>query len=463
MRNHSPFVFLCSYVKSHIMSLIQTPYEYRAGVVPGNSITSGGFSDHFQIKRFTPVNGSDFGLGSRIQFKVSDQEGILHPNQMWLKWKPKARAAGARYTGTGARGAISGKTSAIKTVTTSIGGKMIESIQNYNRFCAQEYINAPQEHKVYLAKTEGVTHFVNGTAEDNRYRFLGDENGKRYVMHQLQTGLRGMSTLELPHIPAGIDIEVMLTTDITEIYPAPDNTPNTIDNEVWQNVELICVFTRPTEGFWRHQAESLQKGSVLQRPIQTVRYQAFQGNNSSSFTMQVDSGILKSVSSVLVLGNESAPTLPVETRVDKLSYSSDMGIRAISFSVGGKQIPEGKPISYSPLDPEAYVLNFRGRDYENMAFVPSMHLYDAAALVGSQMARGFQFRFSLKDSLSAYADGLTSLTGTFGVTVSTVPAAPDFSSGTPATLSNANSLEVYYVTDQILEISAGGVRLTPVW
>ena len=98
-----------------------------------------------------------------------------------------------------------------------------------------------------------------------------------------------------------------------------------------------------------------------------------------------------------------------------------------------------------------------------MAFVPSMYLFDSARAIGSSVARGWQFRFSLKESLSAYGDGLSSLTGTFGITVSTVPSAPDFNTGTPATLSNAASFDVYYVTDQVLEISAGGVRLTPVW
>ncbi|KAJ3025807.1 hypothetical protein HDV00_012392 [Rhizophlyctis rosea] len=448
-------------ISSSNMSLV-TPYEYKSGVLPGNSIASGGFADHFVIKRFQPNNGTDFGLGSRVNFKIADTECVIHPNQMYLKWKPVARAGGATYTGGGAVGAISGQTAAIKTVTMSIGGRLIESIANYNRFVSQEVVNAPLEHKVYLAKTEGVSHFVNGVAEDNRRAFLGAANGNRYAMHQLQTGLRGMQSLELPLIPSGIDLELLLTTDIKEPFPSND----TIDNLVWSNVELIVVCTRPAEGFWRHQAENLQRGGVLQRPIQTVSYQAFQGNNSSSFTMQVDSGIVKSVSSVMVLGNNPNPDISGVTggtTVDKLSYSDDMGIRSISFNVAGKNIPESKPISYSVYDPELFALGFRSRDSENLSFVPSMHVFDYARAIGSSVARGWQFRFSLKDSLSAYGDGLSSLTGTFNITVSTVPSAPDFNSGAPATLANNTSFDVYYVVDQVLEISAGGVRMTPVW
>ena len=191
------------------------PINYRAGVPSSNALASEGFSESFVIKRFQPNNGTDFRLGSRINFKIADAECILHPNQMYLKWKPVAQSLGDNYTGGAGQGAISGQTSAIKTVTTSNSGKQIESILNYNRFCAMEYINAPQEHKVYLEKTEGLTAFERGTVvNDARQSFLGSASGVRYAIHQLMTGLRGMSSLELPLLPSGLDLELMLTTDI---------------------------------------------------------------------------------------------------------------------------------------------------------------------------------------------------------------------------------------------------------
>ncbi|KAJ3029310.1 hypothetical protein HDV00_009633 [Rhizophlyctis rosea] len=179
--------------------------------------------------------------------------------------------------------------------------------------------------------------------------------------------------------------------------------------------------------------------------------------------MTVDSGIVKTVSSVLLLGNNTSADPGAGNTIDKLSYSDDMGIRAISFNVAGKKIPEGKAISYSVNDPELYTLGFRHTDSGNLAFVPCMRLFDSAQAIGSSVAKGWQFRFSLKDSLSAYGDGLSTFTGTFGITVSTVPEGPDFLSGAPATMGNANSFDTYYVTDQVMEISAAGVRITPVY
>lgn len=447
-----------------------TPIEYRCGIPDGNSIASGGMADHFVIKRWQPNNGTDFKLGSRVNFKLADSECLLHPEQMYLKWIPEAQEKGKAYSGSNAFGAISGQTSSIKTVNINSGGKNIETIMNYNKYCAQESINAPLEHKVYLAKTEGLTGFSDGKMlSDNRRAFLTpDTNGKKYAIHQLQTGLSRMSALELALIPQGIDLELVLTTDINEPYPESD----TIDNQAWKNVSIFAVMTRPADGFWSKQASDLQKGKVIPRPIQTVRHQSYQPTNSSSFVMTVDSGIVKSVSSVLVCGND-----PDRTDTDKLNFSSDLNIRSIYFTVAGKRVPENGGISYSKTDPELYVLGFRGRQKDQISFVPSTYLFDnegvtgewtgatppSAGVDGNRAVRGWQFRFDMRDALSGFADGLSTLTGSFQINVSTVPEGPDYLLTAPEVLKASKSFDLWYVTDQVLEISANGLRLTPVW
>ena len=98
-----------------------------------------------------------------------------------------------------------------------------------------------------------------------------------------------------------------------------------------------------------------------------------------------------------------------------------------------------------------------------MAFVPSTCLFDAEGIVGSTKARGWQFRFNLKDILSGYGDGLFVLTGAFQLNVSTVPEAEGFFDATLDALGADKNFDLYYVTDQVAEISASGFRLTPVW
>ena len=49
----------------------------------------------------------------------------------------------------------------------------------------------------------------------------------------------------------------MLTTDIREVFP-DIGAANEIDGLKWENVELIAVFTRPSEGFWTDMARRLQ-------------------------------------------------------------------------------------------------------------------------------------------------------------------------------------------------------------
>jgi hypothetical protein len=455
---------------SNVSKNFETPPEYQAGIPAKNSVAPGGFQDHFVVKRFSPINGTEFKTGSRINFKVYDQACLLHCNQVYLKWLPTAvKADGTAYNGTVARAAISGKTSAIKSVSASCYGELLESIPNYNRYWAQEVISAPLEQKVYLAATEGTSYFIDGTmtAENNK---TGDftQNGKQYYFHQLQiAALSSLGTLELPLITSGINVDLVLDTDLTNIYPMPDN----ITDERWSQVELVCVMTRPREKFWEQRTRELEAGHVIRRPMQTIRWQTFQGNNGNQFTMNIDSQVVKSVSSIVVLGNNAAKMLNTGIRkVDKLSYSDDLDIRTIRFSVGGKVFPDLKGISYSKNDPEAYVLGFRHNDLDNLAFVPSMRLYNEEGIIESfggttdLVARGWQFRFSFKDALSAYGDGLTTLSGNFGITVSTIPDAPDFlPPGPQPTLAIGNSFDVFYVTDQVLEISSSRVRVTPVF
>jgi hypothetical protein len=463
---------LINHNMSDISKHFETPPEYQAGVPAKNAIAPGGFQDHFVVKRFSPVNGTDFKTGGRINFKVYDHACLLHCNQVYLKWLPTAiKDDGTAYTGGSARAAISGKTSAIKSVSASCYGELLEAIPNYNRYWAQEIISAPLEQKVYLAATEGTSYFIDGemTGENNKTNYF-DDNGKQYYFHQLQiSALSSLGTLELPLITSGINVDLVLETDLTNMYPVPD----TIKDERWSNVELVCVMTRPRENFWEQRTRELQAGHVIRHPMQTIRWQTFQGNNGNQFTMNVDSQVVKSVSSIVVLGNNTTKMANTASRkIDKLSYSDDLNIRTIRFSVGGKVFPELKGISYNKHDPEAYVLGFRHNDLDNLAFVPSMRLYNQEATIAdlggssSLIARGWQFRFSFKDALSAYGDGLTTFGGNFGITVSTIPDAPDFLATvdpSTSTFSTANSFDVYYVTDQVLEISNTRVRVTPVF
>ncbi|KAJ3043173.1 hypothetical protein HK097_001813, partial [Rhizophlyctis rosea] len=204
----------------------------------------------------------------------------------------------------------------------------------------------------------------------------------------------------------------------------------------------------------------------------TIRYQSAQGNGGTTMSLVVDSGMIRSSSSAMVLG---VPNFDAETAADgkpaiaagtiaydKLSYSSDLGVRTIRFVVGGKQIPEGRAISYSKHDPEAYVLGFRHQDPEFNALVPSMAVYDEVRGVKSLSVRGWQFKYDFKDSLSAYADGLMSINGTFAVQLSTVPEAPEFPTAVK-TFKPAEVFEIYYVVDNALVITDKSFTWTPVF
>ncbi|KAJ3045990.1 hypothetical protein HK097_001067 [Rhizophlyctis rosea] len=258
----------------------------------------------------------------------------------------------------------------------------------------------------------------------------------------------------------------------------------TFDNYGITNVEIVAIGTKPTNGFWQDRSDYLRKGGVIERPLQTIKYQSFQGNGSSQITLNIDTGLARSISSVLLLGKPNynstddaykaaklqkvlisgagTPTSPyVYNPIDPLSYSSDLGVRQIHFTSGTKRIPE-RPISYHPKDPEMYVLAFRHQDPENAAMVPSMHTFDDVRSVNGCSVRGWQFPYNFKDSLAAYGDGLTSINGQFSIVLTTQPAPPDFASP-PAVFNTGETFEVFFVLDKVLRISDAGIEITPVW
>lgn len=444
------------------------PPEYGTGIPSGNSLAVGGFSEHFIVQRFSPTNGTDFGPGRRATLKIESQNLLLHGDQVYLKWKPVISKGGATVTNPGAATlAAQGHSACLKQVTLSNGGRTIETIPNYNRFVAQEYLNSSLEHKVYLAKTENMSFLINGEA--NETPAFNYENG--YVIHRLAlASLRSLTNFELPLIPNGLDLELLIS-EITDIFP--NGGPGTdIDSYTMTNIELICVGTKPTAGFWQDMADRLRHGGKIERPLQTIRYQSAQGNGGSTMSLVLDTGMVRSVSSAMVLGrpnfdaaNAAAgkPDLAAGSTVyDKLSYSSDLGIRTARFYVGSRPIPEGKAISYSPNDPEMYVLGFRHENPENNAFVPSLYVYDSTCAVKGLSTRGWQFRFDFRDSLSAYADGLMSINGTFSIQISSVPEAPEFPTSV-VTFKPDQVFECYYVVDQALVITDTGFSWTPVF
>ena len=468
----------------------ETPYEYRAGILPGNSLAPGGFADSYVLKRFSPNNGTSFSAGNRITVNISDAECNWHPSQTYIRFKPTAKGADDKpYTKVDVHGAVSGQSSYFKTLTTSGQGKLIEPILNYNRFVAQEIANSSLERKIFLNRTEGTSFFVNGkNSQDSRQDFLGDNNGKRYAMHQIQWCFNSLPILELPLVGSrGIDLEIMLTNDIKEPYP--DTTDAKVTNFTLENIEVICVMSRPAGGFWADWTQRLERGEVIPRMLQIVRSQSFQGNNSTSTTLTIDSGLARSISSVMVLGNKQlkadvvgdkpetiVPAVPKDDAnfvaaspagayVDKLSYSVPLGVRNISFRSGGKQVPDFQGISYSPLDPMAYIMGFRHTSPEQLTQVPSMQLYDNPQSLGGAVCQSWQFRFNFKQSISAFGDGLSTPGGNFQVVLTSIPPAPEMllPSATPPTFGESDNFEVYYSTDNVCEIGADGLRINPVW
>ncbi|KAJ3025147.1 hypothetical protein HK097_006746, partial [Rhizophlyctis rosea] len=290
-----------------------------------------------------------------------------------------------------------------------------------------------------------------------------------YFMHRINSpALKSLRNFELPFSP--LDVEFVIA-EVSDLFPGAGPGED-VDAFYFTDIEFITPMTRPSTGFWQEQAARLKRGDNIERPVQTLNYQSCQGNSGSQVTFNVDCGMARSISSALLLGrpNFDAPDAASgqpefgvgSTVYDKLSYSSDLGIRSLRFTVNGKMMPEGKGISYSKYDPELYCLSFRHIEPGRNAYVPSTYLFDNAATVNGLSCRGWQMRWQFSDVLSTYADALASVNGTFGIVCSTVPEPPQYPKSVKVFKPDVE-LEIYYIVDQALVISETNVDWTPVW
>ncbi len=466
---------------------VRTPPEYRAGLPPTSSITRNGFSEAFHVLRVSPTNGDRFKLGSSVRINVPSSDLLTKPNQWYIKGRATPFKNGSKHTGTGLSGAVSGASSAIKTLTTSYKGKTWESIQNYNRLCAIEYLNASMEAKISLAKSEYVSGFLNGRLDsqsDRTKELVGASAGSKFFMHKLNFGLGGMDILELALLVGGLDIEARLTNLISEVFPY---NADAVDNLEISDVQLVAICTKPSAGYFEDRMKFLEGGGIIERPVQVVRSQTYSPSASNRFTMRIESGVAKSISSVMVVGTNNDLS-----HRDELSHSDSLGIRTINMEVDGRNLFD-TGISYSKDDPESYVLCQRWQHGLSAYSVPSVHLYDKEGFYGSAITpgmadaayvtattrdatatkdfpaadtravKGWNWQFDLRDTVSSFGEGMTVASGYFNIVLNTQPVIPDATPNIPNLDPSKHTLEAFFVTDCVLRISIAGAELSPVF
>ncbi|TPX53248.1 hypothetical protein PhCBS80983_g06341 [Powellomyces hirtus] len=207
--------------------------------------------------------------------------------------------------------------------------------------------------------------------------------------------------------------------------------------------------------------------------MQLVWSQEFDGSDTHVQQLTLVTGEQTSISSLMIVTSDKTPG----DNVDKLNYSDDANIDTVSFQVGTQRFPEGKSISngtardrlVSTVDPEMYAMSQRNKDFNNIAFAPTLQDMEGWVLNGKKI-KHWSLRQNVKQAPEMIGGGLQTLAdGRIMINLSQYPNAPeitpDFATGgtggTAIPTFKDRTFHVFWTTDHEMQIDYNGVRLLP--
>lgn len=232
---------------------------------------------------YNPVSGNSFRDGQNASIKISSNNAFLDPQKSYLSFD-------VITSGTNGNFSNAGGVSLIKDLSTTVSGRLIESLYNYNTLCAINNLHAPVTKKQALNVLEGAN-IANSTGASSAFA----TSGSRTVYHSPQHCLNNVvdSAIPLPFIPGGIQLDINFAS-LAEIACGSGLTGVTIANLAY-NAYLTTPPPAITQGF----DNSLKQGSTAYLKMPIVK--SFTSKPVASTTNQhvANVGINDSVKSVL--------------------------------------------------------------------------------------------------------------------------------------------------------------------
>ncbi|TPX53079.1 hypothetical protein PhCBS80983_g06370 [Powellomyces hirtus] len=269
-------------------------------------------------------------------------------------------------------------------------------------------------------------------------------------------------------VKGGVTHELTAEVDVKTIFP---NDTGIDSFRIFDN-ELICQFAEPTTEYYKNVLALMEEGKALPIPLQLVWSQEFDGSDTRVQQLTLVTGEQTSISSLMLDTTDKD-----HTDVDKLNYSDDAYIRTVSFQVGTQRFPEGKSISNGSvregngvtIDPEMYALSQCNKDFNNIAFAPTLQDMEGWVLNGKKV-KHWSLRQNFKQSPDMIGGGLSTLAdGRIMINISQYPNPPEITpnfktdgpGGGAIPKFKGKTFHVFWTTDHEMLINYSGVRLVP--
>ena len=222
-----------------------------------------------------------------------------------------------------------GASACLQRITTSVSGRSIEDINNYNSYCSAIYKRLPTTQQNFLKQVELLNNQTqltsSSTAAANGYT----------VCHALRTALcESDQYIPLPFIAGGVSIEAELAP-VNKLLVA---TSSGATGYTISAVEFVACMVKPSDSYLKTFQQSLLSGREATVPMTTIRnYRIAPSTASADQTIPVSCGFHRSVRSMLA--TQKLTSNINNSAADEFSLETLNGLKEYYVQVGSRRFP----------------------------------------------------------------------------------------------------------------------------
>jgi hypothetical protein len=275
------------------------------------------------VVRYTPVSGVSFTPSQVCKLRLTSANEFLIPSKSYLRYD----IAFTSDTIANVRTSTLGGASVLKTITTSIAGLQIESIDNYNAYIATSDARLPDSHKNLLKQTEGL---------GNTSAFSVSTG--RSVYHAPRIALMEQDKhIPLAFFGGGIDLDLTFE-ELAKVQSTTGGSPTTY---TITNVEFVATMLKPSDSYLQAYQSSLASGKFAKMALQLVRNMRLTPSATTEQEANLFTGVLRSLRSVIGVNRLTAS---FGAGADTFASFDNEDLRNYYFQIGSNRYPRNKAI-----------------------------------------------------------------------------------------------------------------------
>ena len=222
-----------------------------------------------------------------------------------------------------------GAAACFQRITTSVSGRAIEDINNYNSYCSAIYKRLPSTQQAFLKQVELYQNQAQLSSS-------ADAAANGYTCcHALRNGLfESDQMIPLPFIAGGVALEIELAPfNKLRVATASGATGYTISS-----VELVACMVKPSDSYLKSFQQSLTSGREATIPLTAVRnFRLAPSTSSAEQTIPVSVGFHRSVRSIL--GVQKLQSVVNVSTADEFNSETLNGLKEYYVQIGSRRFP----------------------------------------------------------------------------------------------------------------------------